>query len=98
METKLNPPLEWDGGDAGEFNACYYLDVDFIDDDDLEKFYGYTISPAVEEGRFYVNFPDKPGRDMNVNTYTLEEAHEELVACAIEDGALPANIRELLTK
>jgi hypothetical protein len=29
---------------------------------------------------------------------TLEEAHARLVECAIEDGALPANVRELARK
>jgi hypothetical protein len=81
-ETKLNPPLEWDS--EGE----YYLDANFIDDDNYEKANGYTISVS-SSGRFYLNFPESSERVLDWSTDTLEEAHKLLVEAAIEDGALP---------
>jgi hypothetical protein len=89
--TKLNPPIVWDE-DACYGVAHFYVDAVFIDDEDLEKFSGYTIVPYGSSGSYYVTFPESSGREDDGLYDTLEEAHAALVKAAIEDGALPADI------
>jgi hypothetical protein len=85
-ETELNPPLECDSYIGG--GPVYSLDADFIDDDDCEKAFGYTIWDSGRQ--FHLFFPESSEREgANYGPYdTLEEAHERLVEAAIEDGAL----------
>jgi hypothetical protein len=85
---RLNPPLEWCCD-----SKSFYLVADSIDDDDCEKASGYSIKFVGPDAGFGVNFPEPTGRDTYFGCDTLTEAHEYLVECAIEDGALPESLR-----